>query len=101
MFDKHAPAPSLEITSATVTAVGGRRANEDALASIVTPYGSCYVVSDGAGGHRGGGIASRLAVDAVLEEANRSQQFAAGVLDRCFALAERNISSRKAEDASI
>ena len=45
---------ALEITSASVSAIGGRSANEDALGEINVRSGRCYVISDGAGGHFGG-----------------------------------------------
>jgi serine/threonine protein phosphatase PrpC len=101
MLRTRTASPALAVTSATITAVGGRHANEDALGSLVNPYGSCYVISDGAGGHSGGGIASRLAVNAVLEESKRADRFSPDVLDRGFALAERRIAEKQGQDASL
>jgi serine/threonine protein phosphatase PrpC len=57
----------LELSSAYVSRVGGRKRNEDACGYWTSDSGCCWVVSDGAGGHGGGDIASRLVVKTVLE----------------------------------
>jgi serine/threonine protein phosphatase PrpC len=87
--------PALDVTSAFITAIGGRRANEDALGKLTTRYGTCYVISDGAGGHVGGAIASRLVIDTVLDEVQRADSYSADVLDRGFALAQRRVAERQ------
>jgi serine/threonine protein phosphatase PrpC len=94
-------APALGVAVAAVTAVGGRSANEDAHGHATLPCGSCYVISDGAGGHFGGAVASRLAVDTVLEEAGRAEAFAVGALERGFALAQRRIAERQREEPAL
>lgn len=42
-----------------------RTANEDYFGSFETKYGQLFVVCDGMGGHKGGYMASRLAVDTI------------------------------------
>ena len=96
-----AQASTLEVTSASVTGVGGRSANEDALGQAAPAYGSCYVISDGAGGHFGGAIASRLVIEAVLAEVDRADAFSADVLERGFARAESRIAEQQREEASL
>jgi len=58
-----------EIRIATLSRTGGRERNEDACGFLFTGSGGpgCCVLSDGAGGHGGGDIASRIAVKSVLE----------------------------------
>jgi serine/threonine protein phosphatase PrpC len=56
----------LEIQTFHHSHTGGRRRNEDACAYWVSEAGCCWCVSDGAGGHGGGDIASKLVIDTVL-----------------------------------
>jgi PPM family protein phosphatase len=93
--------PALDVTSAFITAIGGRRANEDALGKLTARYGTCYVISDGAGGHVGGAIASRLVIDTVLDEVQRADSYSADVLDRGFALAQRLLAERQEQDSLL
>ena len=47
---------------------GGREYNEDSVGFAYTPYGAVAVTADGLGGHRGGDVASKMVVDALLAE---------------------------------
>ena len=47
---------------------GGRSRNEDACGYWTSDEGCCWVVSDGAGGHGSGDVASRLVVSTVLRQ---------------------------------
>jgi PPM family protein phosphatase len=57
---------TLEVSIAVLSKVGGRKRNEDSCGHWATGGQICCVLSDGAGGHGGGDVASRLAVDSVL-----------------------------------
>lgn len=52
--------------TATVSAPGGRMENEDFLDYRALKDAGCWALADGLGGHLGGEIASRLAVDAAI-----------------------------------
>jgi serine/threonine protein phosphatase PrpC len=71
---------SLEITSSAISDRGSREYNEDAYANEDLMAGRCVIVADGAGGHRGGDVASRLTVDTVLRSLGSAQVWSEGVL---------------------
>lgn len=50
-----------------ISKVGGRERNEDSCAFTTEAETTCVVLSDGAGGHGGGDVASRIAVDTILD----------------------------------
>jgi serine/threonine protein phosphatase PrpC len=54
------------ITSFALSDRGSRRRNEDAHADAHLMAGRCVIVADGAGGHHGGDVASRLVIDTAL-----------------------------------
>ncbi|MDQ6620472.1 MAG: protein phosphatase 2C domain-containing protein, partial [Pseudomonadota bacterium] len=56
----------MHITTFAISDAGGRQYNQDAYGDAELMAGRCVIVADGAGGHRGGGIASKLLVDAAL-----------------------------------
>lgn len=60
--------PSIEL--AILSRPGGREYNEDACGHWHSDRHLCCVVADGAGGHGGGDIASRLAVQHIIEQAS-------------------------------
>lgn len=51
---------------AAFSRTGGREQNEDACGYMEKDGVVCCVLADGAGGHRGGGVAARLCVQSVL-----------------------------------
>jgi serine/threonine protein phosphatase PrpC len=57
----------LELSSAEFTHIGGRQSNQDAQANAQQDGLACFVISDGAGGHAGGEIASGVVVKAVID----------------------------------
>jgi serine/threonine protein phosphatase PrpC len=56
----------IALSVAEVSSVGGRASNQDAIGRAERGELACFVVSDGAGGHEGGEIASQTVVQAVL-----------------------------------
>jgi serine/threonine protein phosphatase PrpC len=80
-----------QVDAASMTDTGKvRQKNEDSYGCfeprdprIQESKGSLYIVADGMGGHKGGEVASRLAVDSI-----RTQYYAAGIDDPAVALVE-------------
>jgi serine/threonine protein phosphatase PrpC len=59
---------SQPLALATLSRRGGRSCNEDACGHSRTPQHLCCVVADGAGGHGGGDVASKLVVGHIIEQ---------------------------------
>ncbi|KAB2963036.1 PP2C family serine/threonine-protein phosphatase [Zoogloea sp.] len=57
----------IALETAYLSKPGGRGYNEDACGFWSNDSAACWVVSDGAGGHGSGDIASRLVVSSILE----------------------------------
>lgn len=57
----------LQLDLAIISRQGGRHYNEDACGHWHSDHHLCCVVADGAGGHGGGDIASKLAVRTIIE----------------------------------
>lgn len=56
-----------ELQTAHLSRVGGRKRNEDAFAYWESDTAGCWVVSDGAGGHGSGDLASSIVVETIIE----------------------------------
>ena len=63
-----------------VSKKGGRPVNEDAYGEVRANGILCAVVADGLGGHYGGEVASKLAVDTIINEFKKAPAFSAEAL---------------------
>ena len=70
----------MHLDTAQFTAIGTRKTNEDALASAQADELACFVLADGTGGHTGGEVAARMAVDAVVNKFVQEASFSARAL---------------------
>jgi PPM family protein phosphatase len=74
---------------------GGRERNEDAY-GFWTGGGGCFcVVSDGAGGHGGGDVASKLAVRVILSAFQESPECSGAAIDAALTSAHRAIVAQQ------
>lgn len=54
------------MNAANLSKAGGRKYNEDYCSFIEEAGFGCYALADGLGGHRGGAIAAKITVEAIL-----------------------------------
>lgn len=68
----------LELDTCYISETGGRKRNEDACGYWQSGSSGCWVLSDGAGGHGSGDVASRLVVQTVLQGFNSRTEVSPG-----------------------
>ena len=56
----------MRIETYAISRVGSRAHQDDSVGDADLVAGRCAVIADGAGGHRGGAIASKVATEAIL-----------------------------------
>ncbi len=87
----------LHFTTALLSRTGERTNNEDACGY----RDGCWVVADGLGGHGGGEVAARLAVEALLAAWDPAAPLTAEALTQGLEAAAAAIHSRQAEDPGL
>src|SRR5580700_8108001 len=87
--------------TATLTAPGGRADNEDFLGYRMAKNSGCWALADGLGGHRGGEIASRLAVDAAISSFEENPSITGEALNAHIVRANRAVLDRQACEAEL
>lgn len=81
-----------------ITKKGGRSCNEDAYGEARAKGVFCAVVADGLGGHTGGAIASKMAVNTILERFKENPEFSADALRQYIMAASDAIAHHAAHD---
>jgi len=80
---------------------GGRERNEDACGYCSMRGLGCYVLADGAGGHGGGDVASRLAIETVLDAFTRRPEVSAARAADLLREANDSVMARQRTDAAV
>lgn len=88
----------IDLNFAQITNAGGRQFNQDMLGSARQDDLACFVVSDGAGGHEGGEIASNVVVNAVIDKFLLESSFGPHALRSYIDYAIAKIVQRKMEE---
>lgn len=84
-----------------VSKEGGRETNEDAVGKLRKKGIVCLVVADGLGGHRGGEIASGLAVNTILSEFEKNPGFSKEYILKYIESAKEKITDRAMNDPDL
>jgi serine/threonine protein phosphatase PrpC len=74
------PSKTIRLDCASVSAIGMRPSNQDHIGLAEQDDMSCFIVADGAGGHQGGEVASRVVVEALLAKFGAESSFGARAL---------------------
>ena len=92
-----------DIETASLSDVGRvRRENQDACAEMQSARGTrLLVVADGMGGHQGGSVASRLAIEAIDDVFRRGDLSGEALLETAISEANARVHSSAAEDAAL
>lgn len=91
----------MKYISAELSATGGRKKNQDACGFLAKPPFYCWVVADGLGGHRGGEIASRLAVETILKTFEDTPEVSAQAILQYIKAAQVSILSRQVKNVKL
>ena len=92
-------APALQLELAILSRQGGRDYNEDACGHWHSNERLCCVVADGAGGHGGGDIASRLVVRYIIERCAQASVDSAEAVHALIVDANRELLAQRVPDS--
>jgi serine/threonine protein phosphatase PrpC len=78
-----------------------RHRNEDYCDSFWSQGCGCWVVADGLGGHKGGEVASQLAVARVIAAFAKKPEISSEAIERYLAAAQQTLLQRQKEDPRL
>lgn len=87
--------------SAELSRAGGRAENQDAVGSSRVGRCHCWVLADGLGGHRGGAVAARLAVETAIAAFEADAEVSAAVVQRYVEAANTAVVAGQQADPAL
>ncbi len=94
-------ASEMKLEVVALSKPGGRQSNEDAC-GVWSAHDACFcVLSDGAGGHGGGDVASKLTVRHALDWFRSAPQASAGGIDGALRAANQGIIDEQARNSRV
>lgn len=95
-------AGAIRIAATSFSHAGGREYNEDALGECEAVGAlRLFVLADGVGGHGGGDVASRVAVQAALAAFRQLPEFSTDTLRRCIVRAHQAVVERQSSEPGL
>jgi len=91
----------MQLEIAALSKPGGRAVNEDACGVWSSPEVCFCVLSDGAGGHGGGDVASKLVVSRVLNWFRQNPQCTADAVETALIAANQAVMESQLSDARL
>ncbi|THB68300.1 MAG: serine/threonine-protein phosphatase [Desulfovibrio sp.] len=91
----------MKFRTASLSEQGGRDVNQDHCGYRILDKGGCWVVADGLGGHRGGEVASQLAVNTILDRFEAAMGFEAEDLFSYVQAAQEALIAKQAEEPRL
>jgi PPM family protein phosphatase len=91
----------VDLSWTRINEIGKRPTNQDTVGEAFADPLACFVVADGAGGHEGGEIASKVVVDSVLTRFRQSPAFGSEALLSYAASASSDVAKRKKHEPRL
>ena len=88
----------MKFTTSVISKPGGREENQDCSGFKIFNHAGCWVLGDGLGGHRGGRVASGIAVDKIIESFKTNPEMSHDALIKYLEAAQNGIIARQEED---
>jgi len=91
----------VDLSWTRINEIGKRPSNQDTVGEAFQDPLACFVVADGAGGHEGGEIASRVVVDSILTRFRQGPAFGPEALLGYAASASADVAKRKQHEPRL